>query len=142
MKSMLDVIRWLVLLPAAVLAGVLASSLFVLVNSSACTGGRFDPENSLEQNLLVQVASGLIRGAVHVLAGSYIAPRGRTAVALTLTVLHVFISGAASFHALVVTHRYIDVVSLVAGVGGAVWAALQVREEARKAEKQPSERPR
>lgn len=94
-ETIVEILRWLAVLPAAAAGGLLANLIAVLFNSSGCTGGMIDPDNSVFDKLLVVIISSFAFGFATVVAGSKTAPRFHTPVAVVLGIIVVFFSGVA-----------------------------------------------
>lgn len=89
-KKIIDVLRWIVLLPAACIGACIANAMVVVGNwlSSNYTGG-----NSILTEIIVFVAGAIITGYGFIYAGYYVAPYYKKQTSLVLCALLSFVCG-------------------------------------------------
>ncbi|HYC53697.1 MAG TPA: hypothetical protein VEL28_01995 [Candidatus Binatia bacterium] len=91
--KIIEVVRWVAVLPAAALAGTAAHVAAILLNSAGCTAGMMNPEESTLDRFYVVVLANVAMGAGAVIAGARTAPRRQSETAIGLAALLVFYSG-------------------------------------------------
>ena len=91
-KKIIDVLRWVVLLPAACIGACIANAMVVAGNwlSSNYTGG-----HSILTEIIVFVAGAIITGCGFVYTGYYVAPYYKKQTSLVLCALLSFVCGVS-----------------------------------------------
>lgn len=121
--KMIEALRWIAVLPAAVLGGLAAHLIVIVVNSPGCTRGILRPDESVLDRFFVVVTSNIAMGLATVFAGAKTAPRQRKVVAVVLAVLWVFFSGMVFTVLLQRRTGFLDYVAVIVRAIGAVVAA-------------------
>jgi hypothetical protein len=99
------ILRWIAVLPAAVVAGVVAGSLVIAVDRWGMTMQGLNP-GSFFNLLVVNALSGAATGAAWVYAGVKVAPTHKTPVAFILAVLSILGAGFTLFLALAMSRGW------------------------------------
>ena len=125
-------LKWIAVLPATVLALILANLIWRLLHS--ITASRYiDPDSCLNL-IFVDIMSSAIATAAFVYAGAFIAPNYKKETALILTILISMISGASLFIVNVMTAEYFSNIGIVAGIVGAVACYIEVQRAEKEKE--------
>lgn len=118
-------LKWLAVLPASILAFVLANFIWRLLHS--LTASRYIDTDSWLNLIFVDIMSSAIAAAAFVYAGAFIAPNFKKETALVLTILISIISGASLFIVNVMTAEYFSNIGIVAGIVGAIACYFEVQ---------------
>ncbi len=110
--KLLELLRWVLVVPVALISATLVNMLFNLGNSPGCTRGMVDPESDVIDAIWVTLAGGGVTGYAVVVAGAWAAPRFRQTAGVVVGVGYIFLLGGLFFLALAV-----DGFTLGGGVG-------------------------
>ena len=128
-EKLIEVLRWIAVLPAAALGGAAAHILIILGNSPGCTRGMINPDESIIDRLMVVTISNIAFGATVVIAGAKTAPRARRVTAFVLTGLLIFTSGMLVTVLIGKPTAFADylavVVATASAIGGAIYIHVQ-----------------
>ena len=116
-------LRWICVLPGAVLAGFLASVVVKFVNSLTLSWAVADPDSFLVR-VFLEIVSGIALGGGGVIAGVKIAPNHKTPTVFVLAFTFVLLSGFLLFPALAQRNWWaiLNVAALVVGAAGVAWS--------------------
>ena len=128
-EKAIEVLRWLAVLPVAVIAGVAAHLLAIIGNSPGCTRGLINPDESVLDRCFVVLVSNVAMGAVIVIAGAKTAPRYKQVVAIVLAVVWIFFSGMVFTVLLQRPAQFWDYMAVVVGAIAAVGGAAYIYTE-------------
>ena len=137
-EKMIEVLRWIAVLPAATLGGLAAHIIAIIGNSPGCTRGMVNPEESVFDRFFVVLISNIAMGAATVIAGAKTAPRCRRATAIVLAVFWVFLSGMMFTVLLQRPTGFWDYMAVVVGAVAATGGAVYVHSE--ESESEPQQR--
>ncbi len=122
-QTFVRVLRWIAVLPAAILGGFIANILFLLINKITMLG-YIDP-NSFMAKLFLAIAGGAVFGASIVYVAAYVAPSHRKPVAVVFAGLVVLLSGLSLLF-VISRHDWWGLLNLITGIGGAAAMATEV----------------
>jgi len=133
-QKAIEILRWMAVLPAAILGGLAAHLVAIIGNSPGCTRGMVNPDESVLDKFFVVLMSNALMGAVTVVAGAKTAPRHRRIVAVVLAVAFIFVCGMTFTVALQRQFSPWDfmaiIVGAVAAATGAAHVCLEKRDKA------------
>jgi len=115
--TMISVLRWICVLPGAVVGGLVAAGVVNLVNQLTFRWEGFDPE-SFMSHLYIQGVSSAVLGAATIYIGARVAPAYKTRVALALSGLVLVFGGFTMFPS-VLSENWWAVYSTVVMIGAA-----------------------
>lgn len=118
-------LKWIAVLPASVLALILANLVWRLLHS--LTASSYIDPTSLLNLIFVDIMSSAIASAAFVYAGAFIAPNYKKETALVLTVIISLISGASLLIVNVMTAEYYSNIGIIAGIVGAVVCYFEIQ---------------
>lgn len=104
-------IRWIGILPVAILAYVLSYLFFQFAYSL------FADNDSLFEKYLIAIISSATSGFIYILAGSFVAPSNKITVSLTLLILVLLLAGVEIFID-IFNKRYFELFELVVSLIG------------------------
>ncbi len=116
-------LRWVSVLPASLIAGVIAHSIWRLLH--LVTAARYIPTDSWLNVIFMEVVSNLVMGFTIVYVAAYIAPRHKRVAAVSMAGLLLIISGV-SLLATFLTGKYLTLISIVFLNVGSVVTTLNV----------------
>lgn len=121
--TLVDVLRWIAVLPIALAAGLAARAVFVLVNR--WTMEEFVAPDSFMGQLFLLPGAGIVCGVSMVLGGVYVAPSAKHNTAYTLAGLVILLAGFGAYPA-VVRDEYRELVELLFTALGAGGVAREI----------------
>lgn len=122
-NSLIVILRWVAVLPAAAAAGYVGWLLIVLLNRISFSMSGVDPDSFLGR-AFIEAASSAVMGAAIVYAGAKTAPSHRRIVVFVMAVLALVSAGVLLYPALLMRSGWAiySVVWWILGAGGVAWS--------------------
>gem|GEM_PF-2559040 len=136
-EKAIEILRWIAVLPAAILGGAAAHILAIVFNSPGCTRGMVNPGVYVWDRFFVVLMSNVAMGAATVIAGAKTAPRFRQAIGIVLAVMWVFYSGMVFTILLYRPTHFWDYMAVVVGAIAAAGGAIYIHTEESRKRNQP-----